>query len=37
MKNKNKQKLFTKILCGVMAGLLTLGLVSTALLILFNM
>ena len=34
---KNKQKLFTKILCGVMAAVLTLGLLSTALMILFNL
>ena len=37
MKSKNKQKKFTMILCGVMAGLLLLGTITTALLILFNM
>ena len=36
MKNKNKQKKFTAIICGVMAALLVLGTISTALLILFS-
>lgn len=37
MKNKNKQKKMTAIICGVMAAVILLGLVSTGLLILFTM